>query len=43
MAGTVEVMDTEEPIKSLMILLENLRINRGQMNAKLNGMMKSLK
>lgn len=42
LAGIVEVKDIEEPIKSLAILLGRLRVNRGQMYAKLNAVMKSL-
>lgn len=37
----MEVVDTEEHVKILTILLESLRINKGQINAKLCGMMKS--
>lgn len=37
----MEVMDTEEPIEILTILLESLRVNRGQINAKLCEMIKS--
>lgn len=36
-------MDTEEPVKILTNLLESFRTNRGQINATLSGMLKSLR